>query len=369
MKELTHLSLFTGIGGLDLAAEWAGFKTVGQCEWKDYQNKILEKHWPGIPRWRDIRELSAREFIQRTGIRAGELTAISGGFPCQPFSVAGNQKGKEDERYLWPEMHRVIGELHPTYILGENVPGILHIAADDVCKDMEREGYEVGIFNYEAAAVGAVHRRERFFFVAHSRSIGRTTGGDNWERRQIQGDKERYIPKSQSEWDEWFYRAGQTSPDAANTKGKGLQERNGNREKKQPGFERGSKIMANTNNQGLESTRHESREYQTLTKNGIEYSSGILSNTDNRSELMRRNGGISTVKEIRKEWLDNRGRTPEHVTGEWWAVEPELGRVANGISDRVDRLQCLGNAVVPYQVYPIFKAIADIENEKKGELC
>lgn len=170
--ELTHLSLFTGIGGLDLAAEWAGFKTIGQCEYADYPTKILKKHWPDVPRWRDIHGLSADEFIQRTGIYPGELTVISGGFPCQPFSVAGKQAGKEDERYLWPEMLRVISELHPAYIVGENVPGILKIAADDVCKDMEREGYEVGIFDYEVAAVGAPHRRERFFFVGHSKRCG-----------------------------------------------------------------------------------------------------------------------------------------------------------------------------------------------------
>lgn len=88
-RQLTHLSLFSGIGGLDLAAEWAGFKSVGQCEWADYPTKVLEEHWPEVERWRDIRELHADEFIRRTGIKPGELTVISGGFPCQPHSTAG----------------------------------------------------------------------------------------------------------------------------------------------------------------------------------------------------------------------------------------------------------------------------------------
>lgn len=162
----THLSLFSGIGGLDLAAEWAGFTTVGQCEWADYPTKILEKHWPDVPRWRDIHDLTGEDFRARTGLRTVDV--ISGGFPCQPFSVAGKQAGKEDERYLFPEMLRVVSELKPRFVVGENVPGILSIAAADVVKGLEREGYQCVVFDFEAAAVGASHRRGRVFFVAHS---------------------------------------------------------------------------------------------------------------------------------------------------------------------------------------------------------
>ena len=170
MRTLTHLSLFSGIGGLDLAAEAAGFVTVGQCEWADYPGETLEKHWPDVPRWKDIRTLTKEDFYERTRLRTVDI--ISGGFPCQPFSVAGKQKGKRDDRYLWPEMLRVIREFKPNCVVGENVPGILRIAAGDVVTDLEREGYDVVMFDFEAAAVGAWHRRERIAFVGYAKHDG-----------------------------------------------------------------------------------------------------------------------------------------------------------------------------------------------------
>ena len=164
---LTHLSLFSGIGGLDIAAEMAGFKTVGQCEWADFQTKILEKHWPDVPRWRDIRTLTADSFYERTGLRTVDV--ISGGFPCQPFSVAGKRKGKDDDRYLWPEMLRVIRELRPSWVIGENVPGIVNLALDTVLSDLENEGYTAQPFIIPACGVDAPHKRDRVCILANAK--------------------------------------------------------------------------------------------------------------------------------------------------------------------------------------------------------
>ena len=120
---LTHLSLFSGIGGLDLAAEWAGFQTVGQCEWADYPTKVLEKHWPDVPRWRDIRELTKEDFCERTGLQS--VNVVSGGFPCQPHSLSGKRLASHDERDLWSELFRVFCETNAKWFVGENVPGLL----------------------------------------------------------------------------------------------------------------------------------------------------------------------------------------------------------------------------------------------------
>ena len=173
MPELTHFSLFSGIGGLDLAAEMAGFQTVGQCEWADYPRKVLEKHWPDVPKWRDICELTADDFFRRTGYSPGEITCISGGFPCQPHSCAGKQLGEKDDRHLWPEFMRIVREFQPRTVVGENVPGILSTIYDSVCTDLEKENYKVWTFCVPAYAVGAHHERFRVFIVAVDKSIAR----------------------------------------------------------------------------------------------------------------------------------------------------------------------------------------------------
>lgn len=175
MSDLTHLSLFSGIGGLDLAAEWAGFRTVGQCEWADYTRAVLEKHWPGLPRWRDIRTLTGDDFYAKTGMRTVDV--ISGGFPCQPFSTAGKRRGKDDDRYLWPEMLRVISEIRPAWVVGENVAGLIRIALDDILSELQDAGYEARAYSSEARDVGGLFKGERIAIVAASNDRCAACGG------------------------------------------------------------------------------------------------------------------------------------------------------------------------------------------------
>lgn len=162
---LTHLSLFSGIGGFDIAAEKAGFDTIGQVELDGFCRRVLEKHWPDVPKFGDIRTVSDRS-LREAGIE--RPTLITGGFPCQPFSTAGYKRGSADHRHLWPEMLRVVQECRPTWVVGENVFGFVSMALEDVCADLERLHYAVRAFLVPAVAVGAPHLRERCFIVAHA---------------------------------------------------------------------------------------------------------------------------------------------------------------------------------------------------------
>lgn len=233
----THLSLFSGIGGLDLAAEWAGFRTVAFVERDKYCQRVLAKHWPGVPICDDVCQFRWD----------GERPAVvSGGFPCQPYSSAGRGLGNEDDRALWPEYLRIIQECRPAWVVGENVVGIVNLALDGVLADLEGIGYSARAFDIPACAAGAPHERRRIFIVAHASS----------ERQQESRDF------------------------------------------------------------GQDSIR-----YQTNAK-----------------------------------W-----KTTDALNAIRWGNVPALCREDDGLPSRMERLKALGNAVVPQQAYPIFRAIAKIE--------
>lgn len=270
---MTGLSLFSGIGGLDLAFEWAGGTVAAMVEIEPFCQSVLKNHWPDVPIFGDVRKV--------TGADVGTVDVIYGGFPCQPFSVAGDRRGRDDDRFLWPEFSRLVRELEPGWVVGENVPGILSLAADDVCADLESAGYEVGIWDFEAAAVGAPHRRERVFFVAHAgrgmregRAVERTVCGKSEVREAVSSERS------------------------------------------------GSAFVAHANGAGEELRRAE---------------------CCGRGEPEPGMGGIAARL---SPWMD----------GSWDSVVP---RTARGVPDRVARLRALGNAVVPQQAYPIFRAIYD----------
>lgn len=282
------LSLFSGIGGLDLAAEAAGIHTAAFCEIEPFCRGILSRHWPGVPLFEDIFKLRGDEI--------GTVDVIHGGFPCQPFSLAGRQRGQEDERYLWPEFSRLVGELRPLWVVAENVPGIFkNDVAGVVCADLERQGYSVGIWNYEAACVGAPHRRSRVFFVGHAMRLG-LPGQLGGPLRQKPADRREDVPD-----------------------GDGVR-------KLQP--------------------------QRTFGELG------------GRAGDIRKNVPDHDSQQREKQRVPLAGKAQFGSAGcdSWWESESDVGRVAHGVPGRVDRLRALGNAVVPAQAYPIFKAIKTIND-------
>ena len=183
--KLKILDLFSGLGGFSLGLERTGnFETIAFCDNDKYSNLVLQKHWKGVKIYNDVKEIT-KEKLESDGVELPDI--ITGGFPCQPFSVAGKQKGTSDDRHLWPEMFRIIQELKPRWVIGENVKGLVNLqdgmVFETVCTDLEGEGYEVRAFNIPAAGVGAPHRRERIWIVGHSKHDGSSTSkierGDN----------------------------------------------------------------------------------------------------------------------------------------------------------------------------------------------
>ncbi len=176
---MIHFSLFSGIGGFELASEWAGWKNYLSCEINPFGNKVLNHYWPDAYHHEDIHTLNYEvinnELTQRYGAdwRTDDII-LTGGFPCQPYSAAGKRLGKEDDRHLWPEMLRVIRQVQPTWVVGENVFGLINwndgLVFDEVQSDLEAEGYEVQPYVLPASSVGAPHRRDRVWFVAYAKS-------------------------------------------------------------------------------------------------------------------------------------------------------------------------------------------------------
>ena len=318
------LDLFSGIGGFSYGLEQVGFKTVAFCEMDKYCKLVLQKHWKGVKIYNDVKELKGEEIIKEHGT----IDLVTGGFPCQPFSIAGSRKGTNDNRHLWPEMFRIIKELKPRWIIGENVRNIISIqdgmVFENVCTDLEGEGYEVRAFNIPAAGIGAPHKRERIWIVANSRRTLR-------ERSKFQGEN---ANESKQENADQFERSSSTSTNNVANTHTGLR----NREDKEicsrgDTVDDGSEIWAS------------SESFRTLAN----------TNSERQQEQCR----PKSIQEERNE--SKRSSSQEGHTG--WEFEPDVGRVANGISGRVHRLRGLGNSIVPQIAKEIGRAIMIAESE------
>jgi len=310
---MTVGSLFSGIGGFDLGLERAGMTIKWQVEIDDFCNKVLEKHWPDVKRYRDIKAIGGEELEP--------VDVICGGFPCQPFSAAGKRRSKEDDRYLWPEMLRIIRSVRPNWIIGENVAGIVSLALDDVLSDLENEGYSCQSFIIPACAVNAPHRRDRVWIIAHRNSERQLQQeGTLEEQRRRIGDNNK-----------------QNAADSDNSRSRTSRDR-ANRERKEKD-ERQERL-----------SQHESSGYNKAASNTSYHR---LQRSEWKGTHEKGKTTYGSIAECNRSWTES-----------WIQVAASLCRVDDGLPRRMDRakrLKALGNAVVPQIVEIIGRAIIQIE--------
>ena len=322
--KLKILDLFSGIGGFSLGLEATGhFETAAFCEIEPYCKQVLKKHWPTVPIFDDIRQLK--------GTDIGTIDIITGGYPCQPFSVAGKQKAEQDPRHLWPEYFRLIQELRPTWVIGENVSGHIKLGLDSVLEDLASEGYSTRTFSISASSIGANHKRERVWTVAYSGSIANAMRGiDNSLSKESRS---------------WSYYEGRGRGNANGISHPSTNERLDSKDvenSRRTLWQRGQFSKENEDEIGKENANQFERSSSTSK----------IDVADTDSKRQQEQWRPISVERQRKEGQELECKS-------WWESEPRVGRVAHGIPKRVDRLKTLGNAVVPHIPYYIGQAIVE----------
>ena len=287
------LDLFSGIGGFSLGLERAGMKTVQFVENDPYCQKVLAKNFPDVPIHGDIKTFHYDKPVE----------IISGGFPCQPYSHAGEQRGKEDDRHLWEEYFRIIQSVRSRWVVGENVSGIINMELDQVLSDLASENYSCQSLVIPACAVNAPHRRDRVWIIARRNAMG------NSEYNGLSTAKESRSPSS----------------------------------------------ISNNSSQG------ENKTFQSKGTSGRSNIKNVAHANKERIQGRKETGNLESEGTQRNQFSL---RCSQRRIGKNWSIEPELGRVANGIPSRVDRIKSLGNAVVPQIVEIIGRAIMEIEENK-----
>lgn len=309
---MNHGSLFSGIGGFDLAAEWMGWENKFHCEWNEFGQKVLHHYWPQAELFTDITKSDFTKY-------ANKINVLSGGFPCQPYSSAGKRLGKEDDRHLWPSMLRAIREIQPRWVVGENVRGLTNwnggLVFDEVQADLEAEGYEVTPFLLPACAVNAPHKRDRIWFVAHSKLCSNRLQSEGWldmERSLLEG----------RERSEKTIRFNIITKDAADTNSRIYDKES---------------IIEYPNSIGQERRMHQNKSKTTTwqqfsERNARSNGTSNWQNFPTQSPICDGDDGLSNR-------LDN-------ITFPKW---------------RNESIKAGGNAVVPQVVYQIFKAIEEYD--------
>lgn len=388
---MTHGSLFSGIGGFDLAAEWMGWENKFHCEWNPFGQKVLKHYWPNAESFNDITKTDFTPYANRIDI-------LTGGFPCQPYSLAGKRKGKEDERHLWPEMLRAIKEIQPRWVVGENVFGLINwskgLVFNEVQADLEAEGYEVFPYVLPAAAVNAPHRRDRVWFVAKriitdTNCINRgriesgirkypinkeksiqgesvekcndawdatntsqqrcDNGGDNREERHFQATSEWELQKDKSERNGWQFGIGENGSVS-------------------------SRADTNTNSNGQ---HRGNSEHEINTSEGrfdaLRYikQMGSRNDSDTSSQGLQTNKQFGINEKENRKWGERISRTTSklHSRSNWehFPTQSPICIRNDGFSTELDgitfskwrneSIKAAGNAIVPNVAYQIFKSI------------
>ena len=327
------LDLFSGIGGFSLGLERAGMETVAFCEYEEYQTSVLKKHWPDVPVYKDVRELTY-ERLKEDGI--ADISVLCGGYPCQPFSVAGKQRGQEDDRHLWPEMYRLIKTVRPRWVIAENVAGHITLGLDDVLSDLEAEGYTTWVFVIPAVAVNAIHRRDRLWIVSYAEHDGPLTAA---QRRSLNKASNHYSQREDEAVEPARASKSRNNEGLADAVREGLQRHGGEHELREDSCE-GKARRGGENVPNASGARSEARiPGPTLGSEGL---SGKFDHSNDEGEWS-------------KGWQGMEG----------WPTEPSLCGGDDGVPcglDRNPRLKCLGNAVVPQIPELIGRAIMEIEN-------
>jgi DNA (cytosine-5)-methyltransferase 1 len=371
---LKLLDLFSGIGGFSLGLEsTGGFETIAFVEKDDFCQKVLKKHWPNITIEGDIRNVKGDKY---------EADVITGGFPCQPFSVAGKRKGTDDDRYLWDETIRVVRECKPRWFIGENVEGLININNGVVLRqvqtDLEKEGFEVQCIIIPASGIGAWHQRKRIWIIANSKSprtwqnkrrlwegVGRINGRKTTDKNVSNPNTGFSIGKNEEI---------QTGRSSTNPSSENVSNPNGNRKKwnkskdgKRWWFEsfNNSKDVSNSKSISSNDGRYgdDSKEKQIQLKAGRKDSNGHVSNSDserleghrNKQQLQENGGEKYSI-----------GNSNDETKESWWQTQSRICGVPNGVSFELDkgrnnRIKSLGNSIVPQIVRQLGFAILEAE--------